>query len=168
MSARRVALFFRALVIVLAAGGSALQAESPEASIGTALDALHAAAARADGERYFALFAQDAVFIGTDAGERWPIAAFRSYADPYFSAGKGWVYHPRERHVTLAACGCIAWFDELLDSESYGTSRGTGVLVLRDTHWKVAQYALSFPIPNDLASGITAQIRAWERTHGTP
>lgn len=128
------------------------------------LDQLHKAASKADGARYFDLFTPDAIYIGTDAAERWTIAQFRAYAEPYFAKGKGWTYRPRERHLTLTdnPCRCIAWFDELLDSDSYGTSRGTGVLVLKDGKWKVAQYALTFPIPNDLAHGLTDQIKAFE------
>ena len=139
---------------------------TPEQAIGRTLDTLHAAAAAAEGERYFALFAPDAVFIGTDATERWTLRQFRGYAEPLFARGTGWVYRPRERHVTLAAlpCACIAWFDEVLDSQSYGTSRGTGVLVREDGGaWKIAQYALTFPIPNDLAPELTGRIRDFER-----
>ena len=138
---------------------------TPEEAIGHTLDALHAAAAAADGERYFALFAPDAVFIGTDAAERWTLEQFRDYASPLFARGSGWVYRPRERHITLAGlpCACIAWFDELLDSQSYGTSRGTGVLVRDDDGaWKIAQYALTFPMPNDLATELTGRIRGFE------
>jgi ketosteroid isomerase-like protein len=138
----------------------------PERHLETALDSFHAAAARADGRAYFNLFAKDGVFIGTDASERWTVDQFKAYAEPYFSQGKGWVYTPREgaRHITLNAAGDIAWFDELLDSASYGTSRGTGVLVREKGEWKIAQYALTFPIPNDLAKELTAQIKAHERT----
>ena len=60
------------------------------------------------------------------------------------------------------ACRCVAWFDELLDSQSYGTSRGTGTLVLTPDGWKVSQYALTFPIPNDLAKDMTSTIKAFE------
>ena len=152
----------RLFLMILALMAAPARADDAEALIGRTLDALHAAAAHSDGAAYFALYTDDAVFIGTDAAERWPIADFRAYAEPYFAKGQGWVYHPRERHVTLAECRCIAWFDELLDSESYGTSRGTGVLLLQGTDWKIAQYALTFPIPNDLAAGMTAEIRAFE------
>ena len=134
----------------------------PEHYVHETLDQLHDAAAKADGRRYFALYAKNAVYIGTDAAERWTLTEFRAFAEPYFAQGKGWTYKPRERHVTVHACACVAWFDELLDSESYGTSRGTGVMVLEDGYWKVAQYALTFPIPNDLAKGMTAEIKAFE------
>ena len=158
----------RLLVLIfalLATPALALQPPPPpEQAIGETLDQLHAAAARADGARYFALYSKSAIYIGTDAAERWTLAEFKAFAEPYVARGKGWTYRPRERHIVLTdnPCRCIAWFDELLDSESYGTSRGTGVLVLEDGRWKVAQYALTFPIPNDLAKGMTAEIRAFE------
>jgi hypothetical protein len=156
---------------VIAATPWAMADPTPEpsvAGISATLDSLHAAAAKADGAAYFALFAPDAVFIGTDASERWPIAAFRVYAMARFATGKGWTYTPRERHVTLAQipCGCVAWFDELLDSKKYGTSRGSGVLIKTDGGWKIEQYALTFPMPNDLAADITGRIKAFEMKTG--
>ena len=133
-----------------------------QAEITQVLDAFHAAAARADGPAYFGLFAPGGVFIGTDAAERWTVAQFRAYAQPHFSQGKGWTYTPRSRSVVLGPDGRTAWFDELLDSASYGTSRGTGVLVRRPEGWRIAQYALTFPIPNDIAKALTARIREHE------
>ncbi|HEX6576418.1 MAG TPA: nuclear transport factor 2 family protein [Gemmatimonadaceae bacterium] len=132
--------------------------------INATLDSLHQAASKADGKRYFSLFTSSATYIGTDASEHWTIKEFREFAEPYFNKGRGWTYLPRQRQVVLPdiPCKCVAWFDELLDSESYGTSRGTGVLVKRGDHWRIAQYALTFPIPNDLAKGITDQIKAFE------
>lgn len=158
---RGIALVFGLSIAV--AAGPAL-AGPDEDKIAAVLDQLHAAAARADGAAYFALYTPDATYLGTDAGERWTLAEFKGYAMPYFSKGHGWTYVPRERHVTIAPidCRCVAWFDELLDSKSYGTSRGTGTLVLTEDGWKVSQYALTFPIPNDLAKGMTDTIKAFE------
>ncbi len=131
------------------------------------LDALHAAASKADGNAYFALYAPEAVFIGTDAGERWTKEEFRAYAAPYFSQGKGWTYVPRPgtRHVTLLpdTQGRVGFFEELLDSEKYGTCRGTGVVRMIGGEWKVCQYHLTFPVPNDMAQRVTGEIKAWER-----
>ena len=143
----------------------AAAAPADEAAVGQVLDRFHAAAAHSDYDGYFGLFTPDGVFIGTDAAERWTVPQFRAYAKPAFAAGKGWVYHPRSRHVTLApvACRCVAYFDELLDSKSYGTSRGTGVLTKGPHGWKIAQYALTFPIPNDLAKDITDRIKVFEK-----
>jgi SnoaL-like protein len=156
---------FLFLILVLASPVSlAAQDARAVGAINSTLDQLHDAASKADGARYFRLFADDAIYIGTDAAERWTIAQFRGYAEPYFAKGTGWTYKPRSRHVVVAdiPCHCIAWFDELLDSKSYGTSRGTGVLSLKNGSWKIEQYALTFPIPNDLAKGMTKQIQAFE------
>ncbi|MBN8553690.1 MAG: nuclear transport factor 2 family protein [Caulobacterales bacterium] len=141
------------------------------ADISLTLDRLHQAAAHADGATYFSLFTADALYRGTDATELWTLDEFRAFAEPYFSRGRGWTYAPRERHVSIAPtdCACVAWFDEILDSESYGTSRGTGVLVRGDEGvWKIAYYALTFPIPNALARDMTARIRAAEPDGGQP
>lgn len=128
------------------------------AAIGAVLDDLHRAAAAADEARYFAHFAPDAVFLGTDPGERWTLGAFRRYAHPHFSQGKGWTYVPRPgRHVTVE--GELAWFDEILDSARYGACRGTGVLRRVDGEWRVAQYSLTFLVPNRLAGRVTALTR---------
>ncbi len=139
-------------------------------AIDNTLNQLHDAASKADGSRYFKLFTDDAVYIGTDAGERWTIKEFRAFAEPYFAKGTGWTYKPRSRHVVIAdiPCHCVAWFDELLDSESYGTSRGSGVLTLKNGSWKISQYALTFPIPNELSKGMTDEIKAFEARKKNP
>ena len=141
------------------------QDSDPVPAINATLDAFHHAASIADGAHYFALFARGGVFIGTDAGERWTVPEFRAYAEPYFSKGRGWTYTPRSRHVVLAdlPCRCVASFDELLDNANYGTTRGTGALVLEDGSWKIAQYALTIPIPNDLARDVAARIKLFEQ-----
>ncbi|MDP8916360.1 MAG: nuclear transport factor 2 family protein [Pseudomonadota bacterium] len=141
---------------------------SAQAEIGRVLDALHVAASRADTAGYFSLYTPDAVFIGTDVSERWSLPEFRAYAQPHFSKGKGWTYKPRTRSVVVGPDGRTAWFDEVLDSENYGTSRGTGVLLRTPQGWRVAQYALTFPIPNDLAKELTARIRAHEAGAAAP
>jgi len=159
--------FAKALVTVavLAASTPALASPATDAAVvGKVLDRFHAAAAHSDFKGYFDQFAPQGVFIGTDAQERWTVQEFKAYAKPAFDAGKGWVYTPRERHVAIAQipCRCVASFDELLDSKAYGTSRGTGVLVKGPDGWKITQYALTFPIPNDLAKDTTDRIKAYE------
>jgi ketosteroid isomerase-like protein len=123
------------------------------------LDDFHDAAACADGRRYFAHFAPEGVFLGTDGAERWDVAAFRAYAHPHFAQGKGWSYRATERNITLAPDGDVAWFDEALTNDSYGPCRGTGVLRRIDGAWKVAQYNLTIPIPNELAKTVVGMIR---------
>ena len=138
------------------------ETDEDKRAVAGVLDGLHAAASKADGESYFSLFSQDAVFIGTDAGERWTIDEFRAYGEARFATGTGWTYVVRERHIDLAPGGDVAWFDEILWNQSYGTTRGTGVLVRVAGAWKIAQYHLTIPIPNDLAAGMAATIKAFE------
>ncbi len=124
------------------------------------LDAFHAAAARADENAYFEAFAPKGVFLGTDSGERWDVAAFRAYAHPFFSEGKGWKYTPRDRHTSFSSDAQTAWFDELLDSAKYGELRGSGVLVKIGSAWKIAQYNLTFTIPNAVAAEVVPMLKA--------
>lgn len=128
-------------------------------TISIVLDSLHDAASKADGVRYFALFAPDAVFLGTDAAERWPIEEFKTYAMKRFETGKGWSYTLRKDARHIAVAGDIAWFDELLDNAKYGECRGTGVLRRIGDQWKIAQYNLMIPIPNEIALDVVGLIQ---------
>ncbi len=128
-------------------------------AVARVLDELHEAASKAQGKRYFDLFAPNAVFLATDATERWPIEEFRAYAQRRFDAGTGWTYHVRQRHVFLDGDHTTAWFDEALHNDKYGECRGTGVLVKTDGAWKIAQYNLTIPIPNAIALDVVKMIR---------
>jgi hypothetical protein len=123
------------------------------------IDNWHHAASVADEATYFGLTAPEFVFLGTDATERWDVTSFRAYSHPYFAAGKAWTFVPRDRHITISGDGNTAWFDELLDSASYGVCRGSGVVRSVNGAWKVAQYNLSIPIPNALAKKFVEEIR---------
>ena len=133
-----------------------------EAAIDTVLDTFHRAASEADGELYFSLFSDNAVFIGTDITERWSIDQFKAFAEPYFSKGQGWTYVPGVRHIVMLPGGGAAQFDEILVNESYGTCRGTGVLVLTHAGWRISQYSLTIPIPNELARDVVGLIKEFE------
>lgn len=137
---------------------------SPQEEVSNVLDKFHQAASDASYTTYFSLFSANAVFIGTDAGETWPVDDFKAYAKPYFDKGQGWTYHPRDRHIYFSANGDTAWFDELLDNASYGVTRGTGVLVLENDKWKIAQYHLTIPVPNGLAKEVVKMIRQTDNT----
>jgi hypothetical protein len=55
--------------------------------------------------------------------------------------------------------GDVAWFDEDLDTPNLGPARGTGVLVkVGSGAWKIAQYNLSVPIPNERFKDVKALI----------
>jgi hypothetical protein len=137
-----------------------LAAPPPANDPAAVLDAFHDAASKADEARYFGLFAPEGVFVGTDATEVWTVEAFRAYAHPHFSKGKGWTYVPDRKARRVEIRGEFAWFYEPLAHEKYGALRGSGVLVRRDGQWRIAQYVLSFAVPNDAAADVVKRLRA--------
>lgn len=141
-------------------GPAPAMGQTPSVEVATVLDNLHRLASEADFEAYFALYTDDAVFLGTDATERWTKAEFQNYARPSFTAGRGWSYTPTARHVFIAPDGVTAWFDERLENSSFGETRGTGVLVRGADGWKIAQYNLTIPIPNEIAREVVGRVRA--------
>ena len=138
-------------------------AASDEQNIDLVLNNFHQAAADAQAKPYFNLLSQDAIFFGTDATERWSKEEFKAFVVPYFSQGKGWLYTPVERNITVLKQGQVAFFDEILFSKSYGTCRGSGLLVKTDQGWKISQYNLSIPMPNGLAKALVKQIKTFEQ-----
>jgi len=125
------------------------------------LDQFHQAAAQANFENYFALFADEGIYMGTDASERWTKDQFKAFVKPYFSRGVGWVYHATERNISPIVNSNLAFFDELLENNNYGQCRGTGVLIKTAKGWKILQYNLSIPIPNDIAGSIVKKIKVF-------
>jgi len=121
--------------------------------INQTLNQWHEAAAQADFKSYFELMTEDAVFIGTDATERWNKATFQTYAKPHFDNGKAWKLTSLKRTIYIDKDGKIAWFDELLDT-SFKICRGSGVLVKTKDGWKVKHYVLSLTIPNELSKKV--------------
>jgi hypothetical protein len=135
-----------AFLLFVAACAHAPSKGPAEQSVASALDDFHDAATRADEDRYFAHFAPGGLFLGTDATERWDVAAFRAYAHPYFARGKAWSFRAARRNVSVR--GDLAWFDEDLETQNLGPARGSGVLALRDGKWLIEQYVLSITVPN--------------------
>ncbi len=152
-----------ATTLVLAGlGGCSQMRERDLTGAGKAIDAYHQAASQADLETYIGLMAPTGVFLGTDASERWTRDEFRAFCEPYFAADRGWTYVPVERHIDTSADGRVAWFDEILRNEAYGTLRGSGVLTRTSDGWRVEQYNLTFLIPNDVAGKVVEMIREHE------
>lgn len=119
------------------------------AAIDAVLDGWHAAAARADEDAYFDAMTDDAVFLGTDATERWGKRAFRAYAHPHFAKGKAWRFRATRRDVTVATGAVLAWFDEDLATPNLGPARGSGVLRKEGGQWRIAHYNLAITVPNE-------------------
>ncbi|MGJ8678849.1 nuclear transport factor 2 family protein [Paraglaciecola sp.] len=130
----------------------------PLQKVNQTLDNFHQAASEARLKDYFSLLTEHAVFIGTDATERWNKDQFYQFAKPYFDQGKGWSYTPKNRHIYFSNNKQIAWFDEMVTNKNFCECRGTGVLELTDSGWKISQYHLTIPVPNDLAKDLVKKI----------
>lgn len=153
-------VFSLILLITVACSSENRQSEQiQKKAINTILDDWHLAASEGNFERYFMHFASDsAIFMGTDATERWTVAEFKPWAKPHFEDGQAWDFTPVERHVYLSDNGQTAWFDESLDTPNLGPVRGSGVLVKQAEAWKIAHYNLSIPIPNAIVDTVVKQV----------
>ena len=117
-------------------------------SVNAMLDSFNTAAAKADYKTYFDFYAEEAIFTGTDATERWDKKQFMVWAKPFFDRGKAWSFTVLQRNIYFDQTARFAWFDELLNT-SMKICRGSGVLVKEGEEWKLKQYILSTTIPND-------------------
>ncbi len=130
------------------------------------LNDFHDAASKADFNRYFSHWTDTSVFLGTDDWERWVGQEFKDYAKARFDTGKGWTYTVKERHADFSPDGKVAWFDEMLHNAKIGTCRGSGVLVKAEGEgggWKIMQYNLSLPIPNEMIEDVAKKIGEMKR-----
>ncbi len=157
----RIAIGLSLTVVTLSSGCRAPVADaSPNGdAVEAVLDRFYQTASTGDFDGYFDLFHEDGVFLGTDGGERWTVAEFKKFARPHFKDGTAWSFEPKTQNVTLGPSGRFAWFDEVLESKSYGVCRGSGVAIRTESGWKIGQYNLTVPIPNDLLRDFVARIR---------
>jgi len=145
----------------IACGGVQAASTDPGAAdaVGQVLDDWHAAAAASDEARYFGHFTADAVFLGTDATERWSRSEFRAYAHPHFEASRGWAFRSVRRDVVLGGSvteGALAWFDEDLATENLGPARGSGVMRFEAGRWRIVHYNLTITVPNERFGAVRA------------
>lgn len=147
---------------------SGVAAQNAEQSVADVLDAYHAAASRADEVTYLGLMTADGVFLGTDGTERWQGEQWRAFVHENFSRGRGWTYVPTARRIDVGPDGRLAWFDELLEHDRLGQCRSSGVLLKTTDGWKIAQYNLSVPIPNEIVERVAGEISALRHDADTP
>ena len=137
-----------------------IKADEQRGVIDALIDGLHQDAHEANFQTYFDRYSVDAIFLGTDKTERWTVEEFKAYAKPAFADGHGWTYTVVERN--WEGSGNIRWFDEILFNEKLGNCRGTGVVELIEGEWKIAHYALTMLVPNEIAADVGAQTQAAE------
>ncbi len=134
-----------------------------EQAITQSLDQFHHAAAEANASVYLGLLTSDAIFLGTDASERWTKKQFTEFVLPHFNQGNGWLYQVKERNISLIKHSKVAFFDEILENQKYGFCRGSGVLIQTEQGWKISQYNLSFLVPNGVAKTVVEQIKHFKQ-----
>ena len=108
----------------------------------------HKAASAANFDDYFNKMAEQSIFIGTDASENWTKQEFKAYSKPHFDKGAAWDFKTLERNIYLNESKDLIWFDELLDTWM-GICRGSGVIAISDSGFKIKHYVLSLTIPNE-------------------
>ena len=137
--------------------GKCVDEKMQEATIDSLINVWHHAAAVADENTFFGLMAEDAIYIGTDASERWLRDELKEWSSKAFERETAWAFKPLSREVTIGPGNRIAWFDETLDTWM-GVCRSTGILEMRDDEWKLVHYQLSVAVPNDRIDGYKALI----------
>gem|GEM_PF-1241201 len=120
---------------------------SARAAIDTLVDRWHRAAASADEKVFFGSMTPDAIYIGTDASERWLRPDFERWAMKYFQRKSAWSFHPFDRHIVVSCDGNTAWWDEHLHTWM-GVCGGSGVAVRTQDGWRIAHYHLAVTVPN--------------------
>ena len=144
-------LYYISLVIaffLINCRNNSINKEEERKIIIATLDSFNEAAARSDFNAYMNFFADDAVFIGTDATENWNKKDFMVWSKPFFDKGATWNFKSIDRHIYFDKTGSVAWFDELLNTQMK-ICRGSGVLTKQANAWKIQQYVLSMTIPNN-------------------
>ena len=113
------------------------------------IDQWHEAASNANSKVFFESMADNSIYIGTDATERWSKPEFMTFAKPYFDKGKAWDFKPYDRDLHFSKGGRYVWFSELLTTWM-GVCRGSGILHKTKAGWKIEQYHLSVTVPNEV------------------
>lgn len=134
-------------------------------SVEALLDAFHLAAATSDLGAWCGCFQNGSSrFLGTDRGENWSAQEAHDEFAPHFRSNKcAWRYVPIGTRKVVLLSSTMAVFDESLISESFiCTCRGTGTLLSIDGCWFIAQYHLSFNVPNEIAKETCRKIADFE------
>jgi len=136
------------VILVLFSDFSVFAQENDTETINQFMNNWHLAATNANGKVFFKAMDKDAIYIGTDASERWTKKEFKKFAMPYFNKGKAWDFKTIERAIYFSDNKQLAWFNETLNTWM-GVCRSSGVLKKYGKKWKIKHYHLSVTIPNE-------------------
>lgn len=150
------------ILILLLFGCTPLFAQTDTVAVHKFVDDWHLAATQANAKSYFDAIADNGIFIGTDATERWNKKQFYAFSKPYFDKGKAWDFKAYGRSVHVSNDGRFVWFSELLTTWM-GVCRGSGILEKTPQGWKIQQYHLSVTVPNDLIRDFITLVANFEK-----
>ena len=150
------------LVLSCASQKTSGQTAANEKEIHQFIDNWHKAATNADAKVFFGSMADQSIYIGTDASERWTKSEFESFAKPYFDRGKAWDFKPYDRDLHVTNSGKVAWFSELLTTWM-GVCRGSGVMEMTPEGWKIRQYHLSVTVPNEIIKNFISLVEDFNK-----
>ena len=153
----RISFAFLLVTLFLVAACGLVPSDNDD--VASMLDDFHDAATKADFDRYFAHFAPEGRFLGTDATENWTVGEFRTWATRHFEKAPAWVYVPGRRDIAVDDAGTFACFHEIVVNAQLGECRGTGTLRRVGDSWKIMQYNLTVPIPNEQLLDVVESIR---------
>ena len=122
-----------------------------EIKVNNLLDEWHKAASNADFDEFFGKMHEDAIYLGTQADERWSKNEFIDFAKPFFDKGRAWSFKPFNRTLYKSNDANLYWFEESLKTWM-GVCRGSGVFLKNYDEWKIIHYNLSVTISNDLVN----------------
>jgi hypothetical protein len=108
----------------------------------------HLAAAIADEETFFGSMDENAIYIGTDATEKWRKHELEVWSKKYFNRESAWNFKPLKREIYLSKNKKVAWFDEQLETWM-GICQASGILEKKNKEWKIVHYQLSVTVPNE-------------------
>jgi ketosteroid isomerase-like protein len=138
--------------------GCQTNSESRADSLGAMIDNWHRAAATANADAFYGSMTADAIYLGTDASERWLRDELREWAAFAFERESAWDFKPRNRFVYFSGDKTYAWWEEDLDTWM-GPCRGSGVAQWMDGAWKIRHYHLSVTLPNEKVDGFLELIK---------
>lgn len=121
--------------------------EDPHRLIDQLLDDWHHAAATADEVLFFGSMTKDAIYLGTEAGERWLRDELKEWSKEFFAKDSAWDFTPSNRMIYFSSDRKIAWFEESL-ATWMGPCLGSGVMELTEEGWKIKHYHLGVTVPN--------------------
>lgn len=123
-----------------------LQAQSTD-SLDIIMDNWHHAAAVADADAFFGRMAEEGIYIGTDASERWLRDELREWSQAAFEREVAWKFEAFDRNWHFLSPDIVVG-DEKLNTWM-GVCRSTMVLKRVNGQWLIYHYQLSVTVPNE-------------------